>query len=119
MSDIITITIRYVIDRDGYHYSGGINLSEEEYKKITPEEINKIKEEQFSSWVKAITTIPEPIIVPVVEQIIQITDQITSLQGQLSNLEPQLENLIEIKKKEPEAMVDAQTSVKIDNLEEI
>lgn len=68
------------IERDGKNYADAICLPEEEFDKLTEQDIEAIKEERFTNWLKVINT-PQPEVSPE-KQLEDVEAQITSLDEQ-------------------------------------
>jgi hypothetical protein len=79
------------IDRDGHSFADAICLPEEEFDKLTEQDIERIKEERFSNWLTVINT-PQPE-VPIEKQLVDVEAQIASLDEQKEML---LKNRVEL-----------------------
>ena len=118
MADQIIKQLVFRIDRKEGQFCDAICLPEEEFDKLSDSDIEAIKEQRFSNWLKVISTPPEPVIVQADVQLQQVTDQITSLQAQIDELSVKKDSLQVIVDKDPEAKVDASTMQPVEMVDE-
>lgn len=48
------VQVRFSWEVDGIKYNDALNLTKEEYDKLTPEQIEKMKQERFDNWMKMV-----------------------------------------------------------------
>ena len=91
MSDSLKYQIQFTIDRDNNHFCDALYFTPEEYNALKPDDIEALKEERYSNWVKVIST-PPPEPDPI--QVLADTEaQIEALQGQIDSLTLQMPEL--------------------------
>jgi len=50
------VQIRFFWEVNGIRYNDALNLTKEEYAKLSPDDIEKMKQERFDNWVKLVNT---------------------------------------------------------------
>lgn len=82
MDDQIFIQHRFTIEKDGQKLTDALVLPKDEYEKLTPEDIEKTKQERFDNWLYAVT---HP---PVVEEPSE-EEKLQQIESDLQSLEEQ------------------------------
>lgn len=86
---MIYIQDRFTFTHNGIQFNDAIVLPEEEYKKLTSEEIETTKQERFENWKTSISTPPvevEPTEEELQKQALAIDEQIQVLTAQKEEL---------------------------------
>jgi hypothetical protein len=79
--------LRFTIERDGKRYCDAIVLPEDEFDKLSKEDIEKTKEERFTNWLTVIST-PAPELSKE-EQLAQTEEQLKAIEEQKVQLTSQ------------------------------
>lgn len=82
MNDQIYIQHRFTIKQGDQQLQDAIVLPQEEYNKLTAEDIETQKQERFNSWIDSINNPPPESVLSKAEQIAQIDKDIASLDEQ-------------------------------------
>ncbi len=104
MNDQIFIQHRFKVEENGQSFSDAIVMPQDEYVKLTPEEIETQKQERFNNWQEAIKS-------PLVQEEISKEEQLAQLEKDIASIEEQKQILVN-QKLEVQAEV-AEASIKI------
>ena len=84
MEDHIFIRHDFVIEQDGQRLQDAICLPIDDYNKLSKDDIEKMKQQRFENWIKAINTPPPEISKE--EQLAQVEQQLTDMEQQKEQL---------------------------------